>query len=70
MFLHKKQQEALDSQVKTLTKKMENENVLTDLELINMKSVSFLQFEELGTKTTKVEKKKLMEDKKIYQRTL
>jgi hypothetical protein len=35
MFLHKKQQEALDNQVKALTKKKkENKNVLTDLELI------------------------------------
>ncbi len=41
MFLHKKQQEALDNQVKTLIKKKENENVLTDLELINMKSIFF-----------------------------
>jgi len=50
--------------VKTLTiKKKENENVLTDLELINLKNVSLLQFEELKRKTTKVEKKKLMEVK-------
>jgi len=50
--------------VKTLTiKKKENENVLIDLELINLKNVSLLQFEEFKRKTTKVEKKKLMEDK-------
>ncbi len=50
--------------MKTLIiKKKENENVLTDLELINLKNVSLLQFEELKRKTTKVEKKKLMEDK-------
>jgi len=57
--------------VKALTiKKKENENILTYLELINLKNVSLLQFEELKRKTTKVEKKKLMEDKKKYQRTL
>jgi hypothetical protein len=34
--------------VKTLTKeKKEKENVLIDLELINLKNVSLLQFEEL-----------------------
>ncbi len=54
MFLHKKQQEALDSQVKALTKKKkENEKVLTNLELINLKNVSSLQFEELRKKNTK-----------------
>ncbi len=69
MKIHKKQQEALDSQVKTLTKKKnENENVLKDLESINLKNVSFV--EEFKRKTKKVEKEKLMEDKKKYQRTL
>jgi len=53
--------------VKALTKKQkENENVLTDLELINMKNIFLLQFEELRRKTTKVEKEKLMDDKKKY----
>ncbi len=48
LFLHKKQQEALDSQVKALTKEnKEKENVLIDLELINMKNVYLLQFKEL-----------------------
>jgi hypothetical protein len=43
--------------VKALTKKKkEKENVLIDLELINMKNVSLLQFEELRRKTTKVER--------------
>ncbi len=37
LFLHKKQYEALDSQVKALTKeKKEKENILIDLELINL----------------------------------
>jgi hypothetical protein len=42
-FLHKKQLEALDSQVKALTKKKkEKDNVLTNLELINLKNVYVL----------------------------
>ncbi len=70
LFFHKKQHEALDSQVKALTKEQkEKENVLTNLELINLKILSMLQFEELKRKTTKVEKEHLMEDKE-YQRTL
>jgi hypothetical protein len=35
---------------------------MTNLELINLKNVSLLQSEELRKKTTKVERKKLMED--------
>ncbi len=43
LFFHKKQHEVLDSQVKALTKeKKEKENVLTHLELINLKNVSLL----------------------------
>jgi uncharacterized Rossmann fold enzyme len=42
LFFHKKQQEALDSQLKALTKKKEKENVLTYLELINLKNVFLL----------------------------
>jgi len=50
--------------VKALTKqKKEKENVLTNLELINLKNVFLLQSEELRIKTTKVEKKNSMEDK-------
>jgi hypothetical protein len=64
MFFHKKQHEALDNWVKALTKqKKEKENVLTNLELINLKNVFLLQSEELRIKTTKVEKKNSMEDK-------
>ncbi len=41
LFFHKKQQEALSSKVKALTKeKKENKNVLTDLELMDMKNAS------------------------------
>jgi hypothetical protein len=44
LFFHKKLQKALDSHVEELTKeKKEKENVLTDLELINLKNVSLLQ---------------------------
>jgi len=42
--------------VKVLTKKKEKENVLTNLELINLKNVYGLQFGELRRKTIKVEK--------------
>ncbi len=71
LFLLKKQQEALDSQVKALTeKKKEKDNVLIDLELINLKNVFLLQFEELRKKTTEVKREKLMEDKKEYQKTI
>ncbi len=43
LFFQKKQQEALDSQMKTLTKeKKEKENVMKNLELINLKNVSLL----------------------------
>ncbi len=42
---------------------------MTYLELINLKNVSMLQFEELKRKTTEVERKQLM-DGKEYQRTL
>ncbi len=42
-----------------LTKeKKEKENVLIDLELVNLKNVSLLHFEEIKTKTT-YEKKKV-----------
>ncbi len=57
--------------MKALTKeKKEKEDVLIDLELINLKNVSLLQFEEFKRKTTEVEGKQFMEDKKEYQRTL
>ncbi len=66
LFIHKKQQEALDSRVKALTKeKKEKENVIANLELINLKNVYLLQSKEF--KTIEVEIKKLMEDKKEYQ---
>jgi hypothetical protein len=36
------------------------------LELINLKNVSLLQFEELRRKTTEAKREHLMEDKKEY----
>jgi len=57
--------------VKTLTKeKKEKDNVLIDLELINLKNVSMLYFEKFTRKKTKVEREKLMEYKKEYQKNL
>jgi hypothetical protein len=45
--------------VKALTKKKkEKENVLTYLELINLKNVSLLKFEEIRRKTLEAKKKK------------
>jgi hypothetical protein len=53
--------------VKALTKeKKEKEDVLTNLELVNLKNASLLQSKKLKRKTTKVERKKLMEEKKEY----
>jgi len=50
--------------VKTLIKeKKEKENVLTYLELVNLKNVSLLEFEELRRKITKAEKEKLLQEK-------
>jgi hypothetical protein len=51
--------------VKELIKEKE-ENVPIELELINLKNVSLLQFEELRKKTTEAEREQLMEDKKEY----
>ncbi len=53
-----------------IKEKKEKENVLTYLELVNLKNVSKLQFEELKRKATKVQKEKLLEEKKEYQMNL
>ncbi len=51
--------------MKALNKeKKEKENVLKYLELINLKNVSMLYSKELGRKTSKAERNKLMEDNK------
>ncbi len=69
LFHYEKQQEALGSQLEALTKE-KNENVLLDLELMNLMSVFLLNFEELKRKTIEVEKEKLMEVNKEYERNL
>ncbi len=57
--------------MKVLTKEnKEKENILINLELINLKNVFLLQFEEFKRKTLEVEKKQFMEDKKEYHKTL
>ncbi len=54
LFFHKQQKEALGSQMKALIKeKKEKENVLTNLELVNLKNVFLFQSKELKRKTTK-----------------
>ncbi len=51
--------------MKTLTKEKE-ENVLTNLELVNLNNVFMLQSEELRRKATKAKKTKLLEETKEY----
>ncbi len=71
LLQYKQQQEALGNQVKTLIKeKMEKDNVLIDLELMNLKNVFLLNYEKLRRRTTKVKKEKLVEENKEYQRSL
>jgi hypothetical protein len=50
--------------------KKEKENVLTNLELVNLKNVFLLQSKKLRKKTTKVDKEKLLEEKKEYYMNL
>ncbi len=52
-----------------IKEKEEKENVLTYLELINLKKVSLLQSKELRRKTLEAKKRQLMEDHE-YQKTL
>jgi len=47
--------------VETSIKEKEKENVLTDLELMNLKNVSLLDFEVLRRRTTEAKKKKLVD---------
>ncbi len=52
----------MGSHVEALTKeKKEKENVLTNLELMNLKSASLLNYDKLRRRTIKVEKEKLVE---------
>jgi hypothetical protein len=52
-----------------IKEKKDKENILIDLELINLKSVFLLDFEEIKT-TTRAEIEKLMENNKEHQRNL
>jgi len=56
--------------VEALTKEKEKENVLTNLELGNLKSYFLLNFEKLMKRTLEAKKKKLVEVNKEYQRNL
>jgi hypothetical protein len=49
-----------------IEEKKEKEKVLIDLELVNLKNASLLNFEELIRKITKQKKGKLVEEKKEY----
>jgi hypothetical protein len=49
-----------------IKEKKEKENVLTNLELVNLKSDSLLNFEEFRRKVGKAKKKKLVEANKKY----
>ncbi len=61
----------MGSKVEALIKeKKEEDNVLTYLELVNLKNASLLNFEELKRKTAEVKEKKLVEENKEYQKNL
>ncbi len=71
MFFHKKQHEALDSQVKAMIKENKGkENVMTNLELINLNNASLLQSKELKRKTTEAEIEQFTKDKTESQKRL
>ncbi len=53
LFHYKQEQEALGSHVEALIEeKKEKENVLIDLELMNLKNVSLLNYEEFKSRIT------------------
>ncbi len=71
LFHYKQQQEALGSQIEPLIKeKKEKENVLIHSKLVNMKSASLLNSEEIRRRAIEIEKEKLVEANKAYQRNL
>ncbi len=71
LFHYKQQQGALGNEVEALTKKKKKkENVLIDLELINLKNVSLLNFKELRRRIAKAKIQKLVEANKEHQRNL
>jgi hypothetical protein len=53
LFHYKQEQEALGSHVEALIEeKKEKENVLIDLDLMNLKNVSLLNYEEFKSRIT------------------
>ncbi len=70
LFTYKQQKEALGSQVEALTQEKEKENVLIDMELINLKNVSMLNYEEIKRRTSKAKIEKLVEKNKEHKRNL
>jgi hypothetical protein len=56
--------------VEALIKEKEKENVFTNLELVNPKNAFLLNSKELRRRITKVEKDKLVEENKEYERDL
>jgi hypothetical protein len=57
----------LGSEVKALIKeKKEKENIKPDLELVNLKNVSLLQYEKLKRKIIEAKKEKLLEERNDY----
>ncbi len=62
LFIYKQQKEALSNQVESPTQeKKEKENVLIDMELINLKNVSILNFEEIKRRIIEVDIEKMVE---------
>jgi hypothetical protein len=59
LFHYRQQHEALGSLVEPLSKEKEKDNVLIDLELVNLKSASLLDFEKLKRRTTKAKKEEV-----------
>ncbi len=57
LFTYKQQKKALSSQVEALTEEKEKENVLIDMELINLKNVSMLNYEEIKRRTSRQRQK-------------
>ncbi len=51
-----------------IKEKKEKENVLTNMELINLRNVSLLHIEKFRKKIIEAKREQLMEDKKEYER--
>jgi hypothetical protein len=67
LFIYKQQKEVLSNQVDALTqKKKDKENVLIDMEMINLKNVSMLNFEEIKRRIIEVDIEKMVEKNKEH----